>query len=73
MKIIGNLIWFLFGGLFVAIEYILTSIPFFISIIGIPFGIQLVKLGIFALWPFGKQSIPTNQAGGCLSTFMNII
>jgi len=73
MNVIGNIIWLIFGGLTTAVGYILASVPFFISIIGIPFGIQLVKLGIFALWPFGQQAIPTEQAGGCLSTFMNVI
>ena len=73
MKLLGNLIWFLFGGVFIATGYILASVPFFLSIIGIPFGIQLVKLGVFAFWPFGQVVVSTNQAGGCLSTLMNII
>ena len=36
MKLIGNIIWVVFGGLIIAIEYVLASIPFFVSIIGIP-------------------------------------
>ena len=62
MKILGNIIWLLFGGIFVAVEYFIASIGLFITIIGIPFGLQTVKLGILALWPFGS-----------LSTLMNII
>jgi len=65
MKILGNIIWLLFGGIFVAVEYFIASIGLFITIIGIPFGLQTVKLGILALWPFGSD--------GCLSTLMNII
>ena len=73
MKLIGNIIWVVFGGIFIAIEYVVASIPFFISIIGIPFGIQSLKMASVALWPFGKQVIVTNNNSGCLSTIMNII
>ena len=73
MKSIGNIIWVVFGGLIIAIEYVLASIPFFISIIGIPFGIQSLKMASVALWPFGKKVITTDSSTGCLSTFMNII
>ena len=73
MNALGNIIWLVFGGLFMGIGYITASIPFFISIIGIPFGLQLVKLGIFAFWPFGQEAISTENDGGCLSTVMNVI
>lgn len=54
MKTIGNIIWLIFGGLLTAVEYILASLVMMITIIGIPFGLQTLKLGILALWPFGK-------------------
>lgn len=73
MKLIGNIIWVVFGGLIVAIEYAIASIPFFISIIGIPFGIQSLKMASFALCPFGKKVIATDSSTGCLSTFMNVL
>ena len=57
MKILGNIIWLLFGGIFVAVEYFIASIGLFITIIGIPFGLQTVKLGILALWPFGSEIV----------------
>lgn len=72
MKLIGNIIWVVFGGIFVAIEYVLASIPFFVSIIGIPFGIQSLKMATVALWPFGKKTSNANNNLGCLSTIMNI-
>ena len=59
MKILGNIIWLLFGGIFVAVEYFIASIGLFITIIGIPFGLQTVKLGILALWPFGSEIVHT--------------
>ena len=73
MKILGNIIWLLFGGIFVAVEYFIASIGLFITIIGIPFGLQIVKLGILALWPFGSEIVHKQSPHGCLSTLMSII
>ena len=53
MKILGNIIWLVFGGIEIAIEYVIGSLAMMITIIGIPFGLQSLKLGILALWPFG--------------------
>ena len=49
MKILGNLIWLIFGGIIIAIEYFIGSIVLMITIIGIPFGIQTLKMGALAL------------------------
>lgn len=73
MKFIGNLIWLLFGGLAIAIEYFVGSLLLMATIIGIPFGLQTIKLGVLAIWPFGSEVVRTNSAGGCLSTIMNLI
>lgn len=73
MKTIGNIIWFLFGGVFIAIEYFISSLLMFITIIGIPFGIQTFKLGLLALWPFGKEVVYRNKESSFLWTLMNII
>jgi uncharacterized membrane protein YccF (DUF307 family) len=73
MKFLGNIIWLIFGGFAVAIEYFVSSIALMLTIIGIPFGLQTIKLGVLALWPFGSKVVRTEMAGGCLSTIMNII
>ena len=73
MSLLGNLIWLLFGGLITAIEYFVASIVLMITIIGIPFGIQTLKLGMLALWPFSQKVVPSPSNGGCLNTLMNII
>lgn len=73
MKTIGNIIWLLFGGLLCAVEYFIASIPLLISIIGIPFGIQTIKLGTLAIWPFGAQIKIKKGNPGCISTLFNII
>ncbi|MCO5247733.1 MAG: YccF domain-containing protein [Chitinophagales bacterium] len=73
MRILGNLIWLIFGGLVTATEYFLASIPLFASIIGIPFGIQAVKLGLLQLWPFGVKIEDAEKGSGCLYTILNIL
>jgi len=73
MKTLGNIIWVLFGGIFIAIEYLLGSVALMITIIGIPFGLQSLKLAELALWPFGRKVKQRESASGCLSVLMNVI
>ena len=73
MITIGNIIWLIFGGIIIAIEYFISSILLMITIIGIPFGIQTLKLASLALWPFGRTTVVSEQSSGCLSSLMNII
>ncbi|MGM0666204.1 MAG: YccF domain-containing protein [Bacteroidota bacterium] len=73
MKLLGNIIWLLFGGIIIAVEYFIASLALMITIIGIPFGIQTLKLGVFALWPFGNQTRLDVRASGCLYVLMNIL
>ena len=73
MKFLGNIIWLIFGGFAIAMEYFVSSIALMLTIVGIPFGLQTMKLGVLALWPFGSTVVRTEMAGGCLSTFMNLI
>ena len=55
MKLLGNIIWLIFGGLHTAIEYFIAGLVLMITIIGIPFGLQSMKLGMLAIWPFGTK------------------
>lgn len=73
MNFLGNLIWLIFGGIITAIEYFVASLILIITIVGIPFGIQTMKLGMLALWPFGSTTVQRPGSGGCLYTLMNII
>jgi len=73
MKLLGNLIWLLFGGIFIALEYLVSSILLMITIIGIPFGFQTLKLAGLALWPFGKDIRSTEITSGCLTIVLNVI
>lgn len=73
MNIILNLIWVIFGGLMIAIEYVVSSIAMMVTIIGIPFGLQTFKLAIVALWPFGTKIDSEGWPSGCLAGIMNVI
>ena len=69
----GNIIWVLFGGIFIFLHYLLSSLFLFITIIGIPFGLQALKLAQMALWPFGKEVVSIPGKSGCLSLVMNLL
>jgi uncharacterized membrane protein YccF (DUF307 family) len=73
MKALGNIVWLILGGLMVAMIYWLVGLLMCITIIGIPFGIQLFKLGTYALWPFGRELVDGPGEPGCLSLVMNVI
>lgn len=73
MSCLGNLIWVIFGGLLLSVGYMIGGILLCFTIIGIPFGYQLFKIGTLALLPFGKTTIVTDNSGSILSTFMNIL
>ena len=73
MRIIGNILWLIMGGLLVSLGYFIAGLLYCVTIIGIPFGYQLWKFGVFSLWPFGTEVVDGNNAGGCLSIFMNVL
>lgn len=73
MNLLGNIIWLVFGGLAIAVEYFIGGLVLCLTIIGIPFGLQAFKMGLLALFPFGQQTVVTEQGSGCLSTLMNIL
>ncbi len=73
MKLLGNVIWLIFGGLLIALEYAVGAIAACITVIGIPFGLQLFKLAALSLVPFGQEHEPDPQAPGCICLIFNII
>jgi uncharacterized membrane protein YccF (DUF307 family) len=72
-SLIGNILWFVLGGWAIAIEYFIASVGMMITIVGIPFGLQTMKLGVLALWPFGSKVVTAENTSGCLNLIMNII
>ncbi len=73
LRLLGNIIWLVFGGLLLAIEYFIAGLILCVTIIGIPFGLQAMKLGVLALLPFGNTTVISPQSNGLLSLVMNII
>jgi uncharacterized membrane protein YccF (DUF307 family) len=61
---VGNVIWVVFAGWWLALGHLITSIPLFVSIIGIPFGWANLKLIPISLMPLGRDVVPTDQAFG---------
>ncbi len=55
MKIIGNILWFIFTGLESALAWAIIGLLWCITIIGIPFGLQSFKLASLVIWPFGRR------------------
>ena len=72
MKFLGNILWLVFGGIVIAIIYYIVGLMC-ITVIGIPFGVQLFKLGTYALWPFGRDLVNGPNEPGCVSVLMNLI
>ncbi|GAE90628.1 YccF domain-containing protein [Acetivibrio straminisolvens] len=74
MRFIGNIIWMLFGGIFLALGWMLAGLILCITIIGIPFGVQCFKIAGLVLWPFGREvQIGNFGVGGLLFNIIWII
>jgi uncharacterized membrane protein YccF (DUF307 family) len=64
MRTIGNIIWFILAGLWLAIGYAIAGIVMCILIITIPFGVASFRIAGYALWPFGRVVVRKQTAGG---------
>jgi len=74
MSLIGNLLWIVLGGgIVLFFIYLIGGVVLCITIIGIPFGIQLIKLSFLALAPFGKEINVQRALTGPVHILMNII
>ncbi len=73
MRLLGNIIWFILGGFFSFLAYIWGGFLLCLTIIGIPWGLQALKIGIAHLTPFGKSVVPIKNSIPVLSFLLNII
>ena len=73
MSFIGNIIWLIFGGFFAGLGYIIGGITMCITIIGIPFGVQQIRLGFATMAPFGKKVEVDESANTGLNIILNAI
>jgi uncharacterized membrane protein YccF (DUF307 family) len=73
MRLILNLIWFVLAGVWLAIGYLLAAVLLTLTIIGIPFAVQSIKLGTYALWPFGRTLVKADTRNAPISFIGNIL
>ncbi len=73
MKILGNIIWLIFGGMEAAIGYFSASLALAVTIIGLPWAWQTFKIGLLCLWPFGSTVNDSEKPTGCISLLLNIL
>jgi uncharacterized membrane protein YccF (DUF307 family) len=55
LHVIGNVLWFVFAGLWIFLSHLVLAVGMAITIIGIPFAVQHFKLAMLAVWPFGRD------------------
>lgn len=73
MSLLGNIIWLIFGGFVAGLGYILGGLTICLTIIGIPFGVQAIKLGFATMAPFGKENVVDENSSGILLMIFNVI
>lgn len=70
MGCLGNVLWFVFGGVFSGLSWCLAGLLWCITIVGIPVGMQCFKFASLSFFPFGKE---VRYGGGAGSLLLNII
>lgn len=73
MSTLGNIIWLICGGFFAGLGYIFSGLLLCLTVVGIPFGIQSIKLGLATMAPFGKQVVPSRDADSTLRVLFNVL
>ncbi|MDH3276089.1 MAG: YccF domain-containing protein [Gammaproteobacteria bacterium] len=73
MSLLGNLVFFVFGGFVIFLGYVVGGILLCLTIIGIPFGLMCFRLAGSVIAPFGREVRETEPPGGVLTLIMNII
>ena len=73
MSLIGNILWLIFGGLLAGLGYILGGLLLCLTVVGIPFGLQSIKLGWATFAPFGKEVVETEDANSVLRILFNVL
>jgi len=73
MSTLGNIIWLICGGFFTGLGYILSGLLLCLTVVGIPFGLQSIKLGVATMAPFGKRVVASQNADSTLRVLFNIL
>jgi uncharacterized membrane protein YccF (DUF307 family) len=75
MRLILNIIWLVFGGLWLALGYLLAALICFLLIVTIPFGFASLRIASYALWPFGRTIVdkPGMRTGAVIGNVVWIL
>jgi uncharacterized membrane protein YccF (DUF307 family) len=73
VRLLLNLVWLVLAGFWLAIEYVIAALLLAVTIIGLPFAKQSLKLAGYALWPFGRTLIPAGSRNVGLSALGNFL
>ncbi len=75
MRLVLNIIWLLFGGLWLALGYLLAALVCFLLIVTIPFGFAAARIALFALWPFGRTIVdkPGSRPGALVGNVIWVV
>ena len=73
MNFLGNVLWLILGGLLTSLMYFIAGLLSCITIIGIPFGLALWRVGALALAPFGKKVELSHEGGGCVMLVFDVL
>lgn len=73
MSFLGNLIWLIFGGFVAGLGYIVGGLGMCLTIVGIPFGVQNIKLGMATFAPFGKEIVEYDHVNSPLRLLLNVL
>ena len=73
MSLLGNIIWLIFGGFFSGVGYILGGLSTCLTIIGIPFGLATIQVGIASFTPFGREIKKSPEADSALYQILNVV
>ena len=63
MRLLGNIIWFVFGGFVMGVAWWIAGVVIAITIIGIPFSIAAFRIGLLSFWPFGREVVDRPSRG----------
>ena len=73
MSLLGNILWLICGGFLVGVGYILGGIVLCLTIVGLPFGMQAIKLGVATMAPFGKTVVIEEGGMTTLAIVLNVV
>lgn len=73
MSILGNILWFIFGGCISGLGWLVSGLLWCLTIVGIPLGVQCFKFASLAFFPFGKEVIYSTGTGSFLLNVLWII